>query len=132
LEPVGLAADGTIDTPALAKRHTAGWFDQGPTPGEDGPAVIVGHVDTSAGPSVFYKLGKVRPGQRIQVTRRDHRVATFLVDSVQVFNKSQVPADQVYGDFSRPALRVITCGGPWLGGEVGYEDNIIVFATLIS
>jgi sortase (surface protein transpeptidase) len=132
IEPVGLAADGTIATPSLGRKNVAGWFAKGPTPGEYGPAVIVGHVDTTKGPSVFYKLGHVLPGQEIKVTRRDHHLAVFRVDSVQVFDKSQVPAKEVYGDFSRPGLRLITCGGQWVGGDTGYADNIIVFATLIK
>jgi hypothetical protein len=37
----------------------------------------------------------------------------------------------VYGDFTRPGLRLITCGGRWVGGELGYADNVVVFASLV-
>jgi hypothetical protein len=128
---VGLADDGTIAVPAATRRHEAGWYDDGPTPGQFGPAIIVGHVDTRTGPAVFHDLRRVRPGARIEVTRRDRSVAVFEVNSVERFNKTSLPLRRLYADFTRPALRLITCGGRWIGGQTGYADNIIVFASLI-
>jgi hypothetical protein len=132
VDAVGLAADGSITAPPLERHHEAGWYDGGPTPGEFGPAVIVGHADTRTGPSVFYDLTKLRAGTTVEVTRRDGRVAVFTVESVERFDKAQLPADRVYGDFSRPALRLITCGGRWVGGSRGYADNVVVFASLTA
>lgn len=129
---VGLADDGSIAVPPLERHQEAGWFERGPTPGQFGPAVIVGHADTRTGPSVFHGLGRLRPGARIEVIRRDRRVAVFEVNSVETFGKSALPVQRVYGDFSRPALRLITCGGRWLGGRTGYADNIVVFASLVG
>jgi hypothetical protein len=129
---VGLADDGSVDVPPLGRHNEAGWFERGPTPGQFGPAVIVGHVDTRTGPSIFYELGRLRPGQRIEVTRRDRRVAVFEVNSVEHFGKQKLPVDRVYGDYSRPVLRLVTCGGKWLGGGAGYADNVIVFASLVA
>lgn len=132
VDAVGLDADGSIATPALYKHNEAGWYERGPAPGQYGPAVIVGHVDTRTGPAVFRQLDRLRPGARIEVTRRDRRVAVFEVNSVERFAKSHLPANRVYGDFSRPALRLITCGGQWVGGRLGYADNVVVFASLVS
>jgi hypothetical protein len=129
---VGLADDGTIAVPPVNEPNETGWYESGPTPGEFGPAVLVGHVDTKTGPAVFAKLAALDPGDRVEVTRRDRSVAVFEVNSVERFDKTSVPADRVYGDFSRPALRLITCGGRWVGGATGYEDNIVVFASLVS
>jgi hypothetical protein len=129
---VGLAEDGSVDVPPLARHNEAGWFERGPTPGQFGPAVIVGHADTRTGPSVFHDLGSMKPGQRIEVFRRDRRVAVFEVNSVEHFNKVKLPRDRVYGDYSRPGLRLVTCGGKWLGGGTGYSDNVIVFASLVA
>jgi hypothetical protein len=129
---VGLAADGSIAVPPLQRHNEAGWFDQGPTPGQFGPAIIVGHADTKTGPSIFHDVAKLRPGARVEVTRRDRSVAVFRVSSVERFNKARLPADRVYGDFSRPGLRLISCGGEWKGGSIGYADNIVVFASLVS
>jgi hypothetical protein len=129
---VGLAGDGSVDVPPLARHNEAGWFDRGPTPGQFGPAVIVGHADTRTGPSVFFALGKLRPGQRIEVQRRDRRTAVFRVTSVEHFDKDDLPVDRVYGDYSRPGLRLVTCGGTWQGGRTGYSDNVVVFASLVD
>ncbi|MGK5445615.1 class F sortase [Micromonospora sp. URMC 105] len=128
--PVGQAEDGSIDVPPLDRHHETGWYDRGPTPGEPGRSIIVGHVDSKSGPAVFYDLRKLKPGDRIEVTRRDRKVAVFTVDSVEYFDKSNLPADRVYGSDGPPALRLITCGGAWVGGQTGYEDNVIAFASL--
>jgi hypothetical protein len=129
---VGLAADGTVAVPTLQRHNEAGWFERGPTPGQFGPALLVGHADTRTGPSIFHNLAKLRPGERIEVVRRDREVAIFEVNSVEHFGKSQLPVFRVYGDYSRPGLRLVTCGGRWLGGGIGYADNLVVFASLVS
>ncbi|ROP29674.1 class F sortase [Couchioplanes caeruleus] len=129
---VGLAKDGTVDVPPPNRRNEAGWFGDGPTPGQFGPALIVGHVDSDTGPGVFHRLRDLRPGQRIEVLREDDETAVFQVNSVERFGKEKLPIQRVYGDYSRPSLRLVTCGGTWLGGDRGYADNVIVFASLIG
>jgi hypothetical protein len=129
---VGLAKDNSVDVPPLKRHNEAGWFDQGPTPGQFGPALIVGHADTRTGPSVFANLGKLKAGQQIEVLREDDSVAIFQINSVERFSKEKLPTKRVYGDYSRPSLRLMTCGGKWLGGRQGYSDNIVVFASLVS
>jgi hypothetical protein len=131
IHPVGLDERGAIAAPALRKADQAGWYEEGPTPGQYGAAVIVGHVDDARGPAVFHDLASIRPGTRIEITRRDRRDAVFQVTEVRSYDKSALPADEVYGDFRLPELRLITCGGRWLGGETGYADNLVVFARLI-
>lgn len=129
---VGLANDGSVDVPPLKRHNEAGWFDGGPTPGQFGPALIVGHADTRTGPSVFHDLGELRSGAVIEVSRADGSVAVFEVNSVETFDKDRLPVHRVYGDYSRPSLRLMTCGGDWLGGREGYADNVIVFASLVD
>ncbi|WP_037331381.1 class F sortase [Salinispora tropica] len=129
---VGLAPDGTIAAPDAARAQEAGWYDQGPTPGQYGPAVLVGHVDTDTGPAVFQGLRDLRAGDRVEVNRTDGQVAVFEVNSVERFDKERFPTDQVFGDFDRPNLRLVTCGGRWVGGQTGYADNVVVFASLVE
>ncbi|MDG4798671.1 class F sortase [Micromonospora sp. WMMD1082] len=132
VKPVGDAPDGSIAVPPLSRHEETGWYDRGPAPGEPGPAVIVGHVDTKSGPSVFYDLGKLTVGDTVEVVREDNSVAVFTVESVEHFPKDQLPADRVYGHEGPPGLRLITCGGQWIGGGTGYADNVIAFATLTT
>ncbi|WP_435820951.1 class F sortase [Micromonospora musae] len=129
---VGIAEDGSIGVPDAGRAQEAGWYDQGPTPGQYGPAVIVGHVDTTSGPAVFHDLKQLRAGDRVEVTREDGTVAVFEVNSVQRFDKNELPVEEVFRDFSRPNLRLITCGGRWVGGATGYADNVVVFASLVT
>ncbi len=127
--PVGQARDGSVDVPPLTETDQTGWYNRGAVPGEPGRAIIVGHVDSKSGPAVFYRLRDLKPGARITVTRADRSVVTFTVDSVEYFDKANLPAARVYGDTGPAELRLITCGGTWLGGRTGYEDNVIVFAS---
>jgi hypothetical protein len=127
---VGLAQDGTIATPPLADSNLAGWYGGGPAPGQNGPAVVVGHVDGPNGESIFYRLGLLKPGDEISMTLANHRVALFSIYSVEAYPKGKFPGDRIYGDYSRPGLRLITCGGQFVGGATGYADNIVVYASL--
>ncbi|MGA9311103.1 MAG: class F sortase [Pseudonocardiaceae bacterium] len=130
---VGLNPDHTMETPNPGPFFDqAAWYRYSPTPGQLGPSVIVGHLDSAEGPSVFFKLGAVKPGQRIEVTRADHTTATFEVDSVESFPKNGFPSRTVYGDIDYPALRLITCGGSFDKAIGSYRDNVVVFAHLIE
>ncbi len=127
---VGRAADGSIATPATDPAEATGWYRLGPTPGELGTAIIVGHVDTDSQPAVFHRLPELRKGNLIEVNREDHGLATFMVESVETFPKTSFPADRVFDSTGRARLVLVTCGGTWIGGDIGYSDNVIVFATL--
>ncbi len=107
----------------------AGWYARGTPPGAPGTAVLTGHLDTPAGPAVFYRLGALTPGAGIAVERADGRTALFTVDAVEEYPKDRFPDDRVYGGSGRPELRLITCGGDW-SGDTGYRANTVVYATL--
>ncbi|WP_246281853.1 class F sortase [Fodinicola acaciae] len=133
LMQLGLNQDHTVQVPPLTKDAPAGWYRNSPTPGQLGPAIILGHVDTAKyGPAVFYKLGKLKPGDQIRVTRADAKVAVFRVDEVALYSKKQFPTQKVYGDIDHAGLRLITCGGTFDFSERSYEDNTVVFASLVA
>ena len=130
---VGLNRDGTIQVPPLfAKPSEAAWYRYSPTPGQVGPSVIVGHVDNIYGPAVFFRLGSLAPGNHIKVTLADGTVATFVVDGVRRYPKASFPTAAVYGPTDYPALRLITCGGPFDYSTRHYLDSTVVFASLAS
>jgi sortase (surface protein transpeptidase) len=127
---VGLNPDGTVGVPPIEANAPAAWYDGSPTPGQTGPSVILGHVTVGQfGDGVFLHLSRMRPGDRIEVSRQDGSTAVFTVDRVQTVGKSAFPTSAVYGNVDHPALRLITCGGPHLSGG-GYPDNVIVYASL--
>jgi sortase (surface protein transpeptidase) len=126
---LGITGTGSLQVPPNA--FPAGWFTGGPTPGETGPAVIAGHVHWSGRPGVFARLGSLKPGDKIMVTRQDRSTATFQVSRVQEYRKSSFPSAAVYGDIDHAGLRVITCGGlDYVSAK--YEANLVVFADLIG
>ncbi|HYX80678.1 MAG TPA: class F sortase [Actinomycetota bacterium] len=123
---LGLEPNGTLQVPT--DFSVAGWYDLGPSPGEVGPAVIVGHVDSTAGPAVFYRLGQLTPGETVQVAREDGTEVPFRVYAVREFVKADFPTALVYGPTEGPELRLITCGGGFDSATGHYLDNIVVFA----
>ncbi|MFE4635123.1 class F sortase [Streptomyces sp. NPDC056773] len=127
---LGLAADGTVEVPSVADAEKIGWYDKGVTPGETGPAVLIGHFDTARGPAVLRDVSKVRVGDEVTVSRKDGSSAVFRVRELEQVDKKRFPTDKVYGDTARPELRVITCGGEITDGH--RPDNIILYADLVG
>lgn len=126
---LALTTAGSLDVPPAAKKNLAGWYEAGTTPGERGTAIVAGHVDNADGPAVFYDLGALKKGSRIEVDRRDGGTALFSVDAVEVYGAEHFPDEKVYGAADRPELRVITCGGGY-SRSTGYQGNVVVFAHL--
>jgi hypothetical protein len=106
----------------------AGWWIGGPRPGQAGPAVIVGHVDSVDGPAVFHGLPRLEAGDEIVVHRADDTEVRFAVERVERWPKDAFPTDAVYRDADGAELRLITCGGRFDRASLRYLDNVIVFA----
>ena len=127
LMDLGLKSDGTLETPPGA--FPAGWFTGAPTPGQRGPAIIVGHVRYDT-PGVFARLTELHRNDRVNVRRADGSTARFRVTRVERFAKSAFPTDRVYGNIDHAGLRLITCGG--LDADTDeFEENVVVFADLV-
>lgn len=124
---LGKASDGTAQVPADPQR--AGWFSGGARPGDEGPAVILGHIDSRTGPAIFFRLHELVPGAQVTVdTARGGRVE-FTVDRVEQVAKNAFPTGEVYGPAFGRQLRLITCGGSFDRSKGHYRDNVIVFLT---
>lgn len=122
-------ADGTIAVPK--DPEVPGWYKLGPTPGELGPSVIVGHVDTYKGPAVFWRLRELVPGDTVEITRADNTTAKFKVDAVKQFSQSDFPTKEVYGNIDHAGIRLITCGGVYDRHSDRYSHNTVVYGSLI-
>ncbi|MGW1932777.1 class F sortase, partial [Streptomyces sp. NPDC001919] len=127
---LGLAADGTVEVPSAADADRIGWYGKGVTPGQTGPAVLIGHFDTTRGPAVLRNVSEVGIGDEITVTRADGTTAVFRVRELEQVDKDAFPTLKVYGDTDRPELRLITCGGELVDGH--RPDNIILYADLVA
>jgi sortase (surface protein transpeptidase) len=130
LVDLGLDRKGEMEVPQ--DPALAGWFSRGAAPGALGPAVIAGHVTWDGEPSVFHRLGKMRRGDEVTVTRKDGKLAVFEVNRVARFPKSRFPSRAVYGAIDHAGLRLITCGGTYDAARHRYLDNVVVFAKLKS
>ncbi|MFB8772626.1 class F sortase [Streptomyces broussonetiae] len=124
-----LDQEGRLTAPPEDKADLVGWYEGGPSPGEQGTAVVVGHLDTMSGPAVFAGLGELKRGSRVEFRRADGRTAVYDVDAVKSYEKDDFPNDEVYGSRGRPELRLITCGGTYRP-RTGYSGNVVVFAHL--
>ncbi|NES28866.1 class F sortase [Micromonospora terminaliae] len=128
---LGLNPDGTVQVPPLEQAMKAGWYSPGPSPGEAGNSVIVGHVDSAKlGPAVFFNLGALGKGDTISIAREDGSTATFTVTEVKSYPKTAFPTELVYGPSDEPGLRVVTCGGAFDASSGSYVDNVIAFAKM--
>jgi len=130
---LGLRPDGRIEEPPLSRPNLAGWYKEGPSPGEAGPSVILGHVDANRRPAVFHRLTELYPGDLIEVTRQDGTVAKFAVVQMARVSKSRFPGELIYAeDIDYPALRLVTCGGSFDERTGHYTENIIAFTRLVK
>src|SRR5215211_4723625 len=127
---LGLEPDRSMEVPG--DFDLAGWFAEGPAPGQTGPAVIAGHVDSRTGPAVFYRLRELRAGDHIEVTRADGSRLRFVVDTTQSFPKAEFPTAAVFGPTPEAELRLVTCAGAFDRARGSYRDNLVVFARLVG
>jgi sortase (surface protein transpeptidase) len=130
LSLLGLNADGSVQVPT--NDIEPGWFDLGPSPGQIGSAVILGHVDTYQGPGVFFNLRTLLPGDQVQVSLADGAVINFAVTSVVMYSKAQFPAQEVYQSHGSSALQLVTCGGTFDTQTGHYLSNIVVYTSFVS
>ncbi|MEV0634516.1 class F sortase [Streptomyces sp. NPDC050619] len=121
---------GQLEAPPADDVNLVGWYAEGASPGEAGTSVIAGHVDTKTSAAVFARLGELEKGDVFQVARADRSKASFVVDSVETFDKDHFPSRRVYGDTAQAQVRLITCAGDYDRTVKDYKDNLVVFAHL--
>jgi len=130
LTQLGLNSNGTVEVPTSVQ--VPGWFSPGPSPGQVGSAVILGHVDSYQGAGVFFQLRTLQPGDQIEVNLADGVIATFRVTSVAMYKKTQFPDQQVYGSSGSSDLQLVTCGGAFDSQTGHYLSNIVVYSSFVS
>lgn len=126
---LGRKADGTIEVPKSP--YVVGWYNLAPTPGEMGPAVVIGHVDRPGGTGVFWRLRELVAGDTFEIDRADGSTVKFKVDDVKQFPQEEFPTEEVYGNIDHAGIRLITCGGTYIRSIKRYTHNTIVYASLV-
>lgn len=129
--PVGKDEAGGIQMPPTLD-WTTGWYTGSPSPGQKGPSIIVGHVDTYKGISVFWKLRDVKPGDEISILRADGKTVKYRVTELKQFEQANFPTKEVYGNIDHAGLRLITCGGTFVKATESYTQNTVVYADMIT
>jgi sortase (surface protein transpeptidase) len=127
LSQLGLDETGAMEAPS--NFDTAGWFSLGPEPGQPGPAVIAGHVDSRDGPAVFHRLHELAAGDEVIVHRADGTEVRFTVTGARSHPKTAFPTEAVYGPVPGSELRLITCGGEFDTSRRQYRENLVVYAV---
>lgn len=130
LVDLGIGPDGALQPPDSP--DVAGWFTSGALPGEVGPTVVAGHVDSRTGPGVFFRLKDLQPGDEVRVGRSDGTTARYRIVDVETFSKDTFPTERVYGPTAGAELRLITCGGEFDRSARRYLRNVIVRAALVD
>ncbi|WP_390898492.1 class F sortase, partial [Streptomyces fulvoviolaceus] len=128
---LAIGRTGQLEPPPADDINLVGWHSKGASPGEAGTSVIAGHVDTATSAAVFADLGELEKGDVFHVKRADGRRASFVVDSVETFDKEHFPSRRVYGDTAQAQVRLITCAGDYDRTVRDYTDNLVVFAHLV-
>jgi sortase (surface protein transpeptidase) len=123
---LGLRSDNTLEVPSDFSQ--TGWYERGASPGDPGPSVIVGHIDSKTGPAVFHGLQRLVEGDLVYIERSDGFTARYRVTRASRVSKESFPTQQVYGPSVDPVLRLITCGGAFDRDAGSYNGNLIVFA----
>lgn len=130
LVTLGLNPDETVEVPNDFQKP--GWYKFGPSPGQKGSAVILGHADSFDGPAVFYRLPSLQAGDEVEVSLSDGRTARFAVTKVEAYPKMEFPAEEVYGSHGHGALQLVTCGGEFDRETRSYQSNIVAYTSLTA
>ncbi|MDO6657173.1 class F sortase [Anaerobacillus sp. 1_MG-2023] len=130
VEHVGQLPDGQMDVPK--DERNVGWYKPGAKPGEIGNAVLAGHVDNKTGPSVFYHLDDLVPGDIVTVTDVNGSAYDFEVQNVESYPRNQAPLEKVFGTNSKSGLNLITCTGTFDRDAGTHEERLVVYTTLLS
>jgi len=130
LEELGRTPQGTLQVPTSTT--VAGWYTGSPRPGEIGSSIIAGHIDSTSGPAVFFRLRLLRQGELVYVRRADRALAVFRVYGEHRYPKNGFPTEQVYGPVPDAELRLVTCGGTFDPVTGSYLSNVVVYARQIS
>lgn len=128
---VGVNASGNMATPG--NYTDVGWYKYGPVPGQQGSAVLAGHVDNGLGLSgVFKRLEELEIGEEIIIRDKKGDSLRFVVTSVRTYPYKDAPTDILFNRAGAPRVNLITCAGTWVREEKTYDQRLVVSARLLE
>jgi LPXTG-site transpeptidase (sortase) family protein len=131
VESVGVKANGDLETPTHNPWEDVGWYSTGPRPGEQGSAVIDGHVDrTGGGPAVFWRLSDLHVGDRVVVTDSAGKTRTFHVTRIAFYQPQDAPLQDIFGNWGGVYLNLITCAGDWIPSQHQTTLRLVVYTKV--
>ncbi len=132
IEAVGLTPDGAMDTPQTP--DDTAWYQLGPRPGDQGNAVIVGHVDSAAGGAVFWDLRTLTPGSMIAVVSDDGVTHQFVMRDAERYPLGSAPLTDIFGTGEGIHLTLITCDAdtPFDRASGKYAGHLVIYADAVS
>jgi|SRR3989344_5732051 len=129
--PVGVDENGRMQLPENIDE--VGWYSPGSKPGEEGNAVIAGHLDSTTGEgAIFYHLNELEPGDNLYVTDELGNEYTFVVTAKKIYEYDKVPIEEVFGESSKKRLNLITCTGQWIADQRNYSHRMVIYSELQS
>lgn len=130
IEHVGVDAEGKMEVPSIDS-HVA-WFSLGYKPGEKGNAVVAGHLDNTVGPSIFFNLSELLPGDEVFITNEMNIQKKFVVREVQDYDLNEVPLESIFGPSDKAGLNLITCSGLFNQETQLYSHRTVVYTELVN
>lgn len=129
---LGLTKDNRIAVPTNS--YDTGWYNASAKPGQSGAMFIYGHVAGWNQGGVFYNLKKLKPGNKIIVTRGDNTTYTYQVKSLKLHPAKKVDMNAVLApvDPSKPGLNLMTCTWNIVNGKSQFNNRRVVFSSLVS
>lgn len=128
VEKVGKKENGEMDVPEDYKN--IGWYESGTQPGEQGSAVMDGHVNDPDGEGVFWDLEKLESGDEVKVSDENGDTLVFEVVGKEAFKLGEAPVKKIFGYTSRRTLNLITCTGDFNYDKGTHEQRLVVYTEL--
>ncbi len=128
IQAVGITRKGNMSTPT--NFTDVGWYKYGVAPGENGSAVIAGHVDNGLSlPAVFSNLNDLHVGDNIYIEMSGGSELHFIVTEADTYDYN-APTNDVFTDSGSPQVRLITCAGTWIQELRTHNKRLVVTAAL--
>ncbi|WP_103355697.1 class F sortase [Amycolatopsis sp. CA-128772] len=122
-----LGPDGELPIPADLGQAT--WWGAS-LDAASGASVFAGHVNWRGATGPFAELWSARIGAEVTIVDSAGRTWRYRISQLVTVHKSDLPAraDYLFGPSGPHRVVLVTCGGRWVGGSDGYEENRVVIA----